>query len=171
MRSAFVLTLVTAAAQPALADSNDDGDGGKVPRGTEKGTIGVGIIIGEPSGVSARLYLKDDQAIQGMVGSGVFDSGIQMSADYVFHPLILQSRPSFVLATYLGPGVRFIDHNQGRDNSFFAVGLRGVGGLLFDFKSPLDAFIEVAGVLEYGFKSGEGAGVALNAGAGVRYYF
>jgi len=33
------------------------------------------------------------------------------------------------------------------------------------------AFVEVAGVLEYGFKDGEGFGPALNAAAGVRYYF
>jgi len=37
---------------------------------------------------------------------------------------------------------------------------------------PLDAFIEVAGVLEYEFKAGTGVGVRLNGGAaGVRYYF
>jgi hypothetical protein len=42
--------------------------------------------------------------------------------------------------------------------------------MLFDFKDvPLDVFVEVAGVLEYDFT--EGWGPALNAGAGVRYYF
>ena len=42
--------------------------------------------------------------------------------------------------------------------------------MLFDFKDvPLDAFIEVAGVLEYDFK--DGVGLGLNLGAGVRYYF
>src|SRR2546422_939205 len=57
-------------------------------------------------------------------------------------------------------------------DTFFAFGVRGVGGLLFDFKNvPLDAFVEVAGVLEYGCADGEGAGFALNAGAGIRYYF
>ena len=35
----------------------------------------------------------------------------------------------------------------------------------------LDVFIEVAGVLETGFSGGHGAGAALNAGAGLRYYF
>lgn len=169
MRSAVVLALITATASPAFAGDDDDGSG--VPRGTDKGTIGVGIVIGEPFGVSARLYVKDDQALQGAVGFALIGGGIQVNADYVFHPYILQTRPSFVLATYLGPGVRFVDYQSGRDNSYFAIGLRGVGGLLFDFKSPLDAFIEVAGVIEYGFQDGKGFGPALNAGAGVRYYF
>ena len=57
-------------------------------------------------------------------------------------------------------------------DSAFAFGVRAVGGMLFDFKNvPLDAFIEVAGVLEYEFRDGAGAGIKLNAGAGVRYYF
>jgi len=36
---------------------------------------------------------------------------------------------------------------------------------------PLDAFVEVAGVGEYDFKSGNGLGAAFNAGGGMRYYF
>lgn len=147
----------------------DDGDTG---RGEDKGTIGVGIVIGEPTGICARLYLKDDQAIQAAVGAAFIGGGFQIHADYAFHPYVLQSREAFVLATYVGPGVRVIQYSDGRDDSYIALGLRAVGGLLFDFKNnPLDAFIEVSGVLEYRFKDGEGAGLALNAGAGVRYYF
>ena len=55
-------------------------------------------------------------------------------------------------------------------DSFDSHGYRVVGGMLFDFKNvPLDAFVEIAGVFEYDFKTGVGAG--LNLGAGVRYYF
>jgi hypothetical protein len=50
--------------------------------------------------------------------------------------------------------------------------VRGVAGLLFDFKAvPLDAFFEIAPVLEYKFSSGAGFQLSLNAGAGIRYYF
>ena len=105
------------------------------------------------------------------VPAAFIGGGIQVHADYAFHPYVLQTRETFVLATYVGPGVRLIQYSDGRNDSFLAFGLRAVGGLLFDFKNPLDAFIEVAGVFEYGFKDGEGFGAALNAGAGVRYYF
>ncbi len=168
MRTVLVLGLL-ALATPALADDDPAGGGG-MDR-TDKGSFGIGIIAGEPSGVSARLYLKDDQAIQAAIGSSLIASGLQLHADYVFHPYILQSRESFVLAAYVGPGVRFIQYSTGDADSYIALGLRGVGGLLFDFKQPLDAFVEVAGVLEYGFADGEGAGITINAGAGVRYYF
>ncbi len=153
----------------ARAEEDEDADEG---RGVDKGSVGVGIILGEPTGISAKLYLKDDQAIQAAAGSAFLGGGLQIHADYVFHPYILQARRSFVLACYVGPGVRVIDYSNGRDSSFFAIGLRAVGGLVFDFKHvPLDAFVEVAGVFEYGFKDTEGFGIALNAGAGVRYYF
>jgi len=160
------LAAVLATAAPARADSDDD-----TARGADKGTIGIGIILGEPTGITAKLYIKDDQAIQAALGSAFIGGGFQAHADYVFHPYILQSRPSFVLPLYVGPGVRLIDYVDGDDSSV-ALGVRFVGGLLFDFKNvPLDAFVEVAGVLEYEFKDGEGAGVSFNAGAGVRYYF
>jgi hypothetical protein len=160
------------AAEPEAAEAAEGGSGGSgTGPGEEKGTIGVGIVIGEPTGICARLYLKDDQAIQGAIGAAFIGGGLQIHADYVFHPYILQSRETFVLATYVGPGVRVAQYSDGRDASFFALGVRGVAGLLFDFKNPLDAFFEVAGVLEYGFADGEGTGVAFNAGAGVRYYF
>ena len=167
MRSVLALAAALAvAAAPARADT-DDGTGG-----VDKGALGVGIILGEPTGITGKLYLQDDRAIQAAVGSAFMGGGLQLHADYVFHPYILQSRPSFVLPVYVGPGVRLIDYTNGRDDSSFAIGVRAVGGLLFDFQEvPLDAFFEVAGVLEYEFKDGEGAGLALNAGAGVRYYF
>lgn len=165
----WLVLAVLALSTPALAD--DDEAKGEQGRPAEKGTLGIGIILGEPTGISARLYLKDDVAIQAAIGASFVANGIQADADYVLHPVILQDRDTFVLPLYVGPGVRFIDYSGGSNgSSHFAAGLRVVGGMLFDFKNvPLDAFIEVAGIFEYDFKTGAGAG--LNLGAGVRYYF
>src|SRR3954469_404205 len=117
-----LLAAVIAFAAPARADIGDDSN-----RGADKGTLGVGIILGEPTGITAKLYIKDDQAIQAALGSAFIGGGLQLHADYVFHPYILQTRPSFVLPVYFGPGVRLIDYSNGRgENSSFALGLRGV---------------------------------------------
>ncbi len=170
MRLALACVLLATGALPAAAESNDPAPSSS--RGEDKGTIGVGIILGEPTGITAKLYLQDDQAIQVAAGGAFVGGGLQLHADYVFHPYILQSKESFVMPFYVGPGLRAIQYSSGRDDKSFAFGLRAVAGLLFDFKNvPLDAFVEVAGVLEYEFKDGEGVGIALNAGAGVRYYF
>src|SRR5215470_7789517 len=172
MRFALALAVAIGIVAPLRAHADEDS-----VHGADKGNFGVGIILGEPTGITAKLYLKDDVAVQGAIGSAFIGGGLQIHADYLFHPYILQSRPSFVLPVYFGPGVRLIDYTDGRDangmsTSAFALGVRGVAGLLFDFKTvPLDAFVEVAGVLEYEFRDGAGAALRLNAGAGVRYYF
>jgi hypothetical protein len=178
-RQSFAIGAVLLAAIPAHADDEvaldpaPESEPGEsmMSRGVDKGTLGAGIVLGEPFGACAKLYLQDDQAIQGAVGFALIGGGLQIHADYVFHPYILQTRESFVLATYVGPGARLIQYSDGRDSSFLAFGVRAVGGLLFDFNNPLDAFVEVAGVLEYQFGDGNGVEPALNAGAGVRYYF
>ncbi len=169
----FVLAAaVVLAALGGIARADDDAPAEK-GRPSEKGTLGAGIILGEPTGICAKLYLKDDQAIQAAFGSAFFGGGFQLHADYVFHPWILQDRDSFALPVYLGPGIRLIDYSAGRgEPTHAALGLRAVGGLLFDFKNvPLDAFVEAALVPEYDFKAGNGFGLKFNAGAGVRYYF
>lgn len=142
--------------------------------GVEKGALGVGIIIGEPTGVSAKLYLRDDQAIQAALAVSSVVGGFQVHADYLLHPFILEERDEFTLPAYVGAGVSLLQH--GGEDDDFRVGVRAVAGLLFDFKEvPLDVFAEVAGVGQYTFGSDSdsvnGLGVALNGGIGARYYF
>ncbi len=168
-RRAVVLAVLALA---SVAHADDD-HAGEQSRPVDKGTFGVGIILGEPTGICAKLYLRADQAIQAAVGGAFARSGFQAHADYVFHPWILQDTDTFVLPVYLGPGVRAIDYSGTTGaSSHFALGLREVVGLLFDFKTvPLAAFLEVAPVFEYDFGKGYGADVWFNVGAGVRYYF
>lgn len=145
--------------------------------GVDKGVFGIGIIVGEPTGVSAKLYLGGDSnmAIDAAVGSAVVGGGLQAHADVLWHPFILTDEDAFVLPAYGGAGLRLLDADRGRTASDFHVGIRGVVGILFDFKTvPLDAFVEVAGVLDWVFSDDDdeaGVGLDLNGGAGVRYYF
>jgi hypothetical protein len=161
-----VLLVASVASAEDLVDSS-----------VEKGSLGAGLIIGEPTGVCAKLYLEDDQAVQAALGFTFVSGGFQAHADYVFHPWILEERDAFTIPAYVGPGVRVMQHGAGRDgDSDFRVGARAVAGLLFDFKEiPLDVFVEVAGVAEFRFGSEDpdinGFGLALNGGLGARYYF
>jgi hypothetical protein len=142
----------------------------------EKGLFGIGVIIGEPTGVSAKYYLSDTTAFDAAVGGAFIKSGIQGHADFLWHPWTLESQSSFVLPAYLGPGLRvLVRDGDGSKESATFIGLRGVVGALLDFrKLPLDVFVEVAGVVDYGIADAEddkGFGLSINAGAGVRYYF
>jgi hypothetical protein len=159
----IIVATLSTAATPARA------------QGTEKGSFGAGLMAGEPTGITARLYLNDDNAIQAAIGSAFVADGFQGHADYCWHPWILTERDTFTLPVYVGPGLRVIRYDGGRGSSekFYALGLRAVLGIVFDFKTvPLDAFLEIAPVAEYAFGEGNGGfDVTLNGGAGVRYYF
>jgi hypothetical protein len=167
MRALALCVCVCAIAVPSAARADDSGASHPV----DKGTFGLGLALGEPLGVAAKLYLRDDQAIQAVIGPAFIGGGFETHFDYVFHPWILQDKPDFVLPVYVGPGLRIMDYIPGegaKDHS--ALGLRAVIGLLFDFKTlPLDVFVEAAPVGQYDFT--DGWGLAIDADVGVRYYF
>jgi hypothetical protein len=140
----------------------------------EKGSLGVGIILGEPTGIAAKLYLADDTAIAGAAGFAFVEGGLHLHADFLWHPWVLDDTDVFVLPAYIGVGGRLLDEDRGGGVDVFHLGARGVGGMLFDFKEvPIDAFVEIAALLDYAFSDDPdgGVGVGLNAGIGARYYF
>ena len=141
--------------------------------GGEKGAFGLGVILGEPTGIAAKLYLDDSTAIDGAAGLAIIGGGLHIHADFLWHPVVLEERDMFVLPAYVGVGGRLAQRDRGTANDFH-IGARGVAGLLFDFKEiPLDVFVEVAGILDYvlsDIEENKGLGVDLNVGVGARYY-
>ncbi len=142
------------------------------------GPFGIGIMLGAPTGVSLKYYLKSsDKAIDGGVGGNFAGAqGISVHADFLWHPRVLATEPAFDMPFYVGIGVRILDHDHGAGQTNMQIGPRIPVGLLFDFNSvPLDVFLEVALILEYRFAGDdpkhEGFGPDLNAAIGVRYYF
>lgn len=170
---AALISSISLGARTAAAQDGDEDDSSSSSEGVEKGTFGLGLIVGLPTGIAAKLYLQDDQAVQGAFGVNFVSGGVHLHADYVFHPYILQDKEEFTMPVYAGPGARLVQYREGRDgDNYVALGARGVVGMLFDFKKlPLDVFLEAAFVLEYGFADEEGFGVTLDVGAGARYYF
>jgi hypothetical protein len=165
-------------AVPAAAAAVAWAVGPGAARAEEKGAFGIGLILGEPTGVSAKLYLSDDKAVDAAVGGAVVGGGIQAHADYLWHPWVLTNEESFVMPAYLGLGARVLQHDPGGDDeNDFHTGVRLVAGILFDFRNiPLDVFVEGAVIGEW--KSGSdsdpehgGFGPALNIGLGGRYFF
>ncbi len=133
------------------------------------GNFGLGLIVGEPTGVSGKLYLSRRNAIDGAVGFGFVDErGLHVHADYLWHPLVLTQAPSFDLPLYIGVGGRLVSHSD-----HMHIGPRGVVGILFAFKTaPIDVFLEFAAGLD--LVSGDHkhrGGLTLDLSAGIRYYF
>lgn len=103
----------------AVADEGSDDDAGaladlqmgtfRVEAASPQGKrIGVGVAVGYPTAVIAKLMLRPEHAVD--VGVGVF-SGLALTepsivahADYVWQPLTLVRAPAFLLHTHVGVG-------------------------------------------------------------------
>jgi hypothetical protein len=156
-------TIVAGARSPARAEEV----------GAEKGVFGIGLIVGEPTGVSGKYYLGNDTAVDGAVGAAFLGRGVQAHVDLLWHPWVLDQKEAFALPVYLGGGLRLLNHNaSGDDEDHVRIGLRVPVGILFDFtRIPLDVFAEIAGVLDYRTAGDASFGLDVNGGAGARYYF
>ncbi len=142
-------------------------------RAEEKGVLGVGLIVGEPTGVCGKYYLGNDTAIDAAAGAAFLGRGVQVHGDFLWHPWVLDTKESFALPVYIGAGLRILNHDaSGEDEDHVRIGLRIPVGIVFDFtKIPLDVFAEVAGVGDYHTAGDASFGIDLNGGAGARYYF
>ena len=130
--------------------------------------FGLGIILGEPTGVSAKLWLGETIAIGGAVAwSFREDDGVQVHADVLYHQFDLFDVGEAKLPLYLGVGamLKFEVDDNDNDNRF---GIRFPVGIDYIFaRVPLDIFFELVPILEFS----PGTRFTFNAAIGVRYFF
>lgn len=121
--------------------------------------LGLGIILGEPTGISVKYWLGSANAISGAAAWSFSDEeALHIHADYLFHNfgLIQQNLPLYY---GIGAKVKFADDVN--------VGIRIPVGIAYIFEAPLDTFLEIVPLLELVPDTEFG----LNAAIGVRYYF
>jgi len=127
----------------------------------EKGW-GAGIIIGNPTGLSAKLWTGGNNAFQfGLAWSFSGNSSLLLQADYLWHfSGIAVSEGK--LPIYAGAGIRL------KFNDDLGLGIRIPVGLDYMFaNTPLDIFLEVVPVV----KLTPSTGFDVDAGVGIRYWF
>jgi len=127
---------------------------------------GLGIIIGEPTGISFKHWLTKTTALDaGLAWSFSNSDALHIHLDYLIHEFDwIQSSDPFAsrLNVYYGFGGRAKFETDSR------VGARGVIGLVYFFKgAPFDAFLEIAPILDLV----PGTDFSLNGGLGARYFF
>ncbi|MFH1239534.1 MAG: hypothetical protein V1653_05410 [bacterium] len=132
----------------------------------EPGDLGVGIVLGEPTGVTGKMWIDDDIALDTAMAWSFEKKGyFHLHGDYLFHdPFSRLEAEQGKFLLYYGPGFRmkFSDDDKTR------IALRVVGGLDYIFQDrPLDAFFEIAALVDVIPKTK----ADLNAGIGIRYYF
>lgn len=143
------------------------------------GDFGMGISLGDPMGVSAKLFMHPNHALQWHFAWLPLHHGAGgVSMDYLFHPATIASAPRILdLIPYLGVGFGFSlwghGNNKNYDGVSLGIMLRTLVGMAIHWKKiPLDTVFE-GGWTPYivetnpsGFSAGHG-----DISVKVRYYF
>ncbi len=127
--------------------------------------LGIGVIIGEPTGLSGKYWIAEDKAVDFAIGFSTFDDRNRMSlhADYLYHLAgVIPSNDA--IPFYYGFGIRLRTHSREEGS----LGVRGVCGLLVNLREmPVELFFEAAPV----FQLLPDTKLKLDAALGGRYYF
>ncbi|MBK6832370.1 MAG: hypothetical protein IPG92_17265 [Flavobacteriales bacterium] len=141
--------------------------------------FGAGIMLGSPTGLSAKYWISGDRAIDGGLAWGVWrGSYIHLHADYLFHNMELLKVAKGKLPLYYGPGLRMRSWSGGRywhkgewrdyDGSYVDLGVRFPVGLAYLFDgAPVDVFVELVPTLDLI----PATSFDLDAAIGARYWF
>jgi hypothetical protein len=146
---AFALVIFGCLAGLSFAESNHN--------------IGLGIILGEPTGISFKIWNRQTVAFDaGAAWSIVDEKHFQIHGDLLFHNFGLFRVETGRMALYYGVGARV----------WFAsdtiVSLRVPVGLSYEFeKTPVEIFLEIVPMLDL-IPSTE---VGMGGAVGFRYYF
>ncbi len=134
------------------------------PKEKSNGPFGLGIIIGEPSGLSFKYWMDKNSAFDlALAWSFEKDSAaFRIHADYLWHFLDVFNVPKGKLMPYLGGGALVNVSEKAK------VGVRIPFGIEYFFQSvPLEIFLELVPVLNLVPATTFGG----NVGLGVRFYF
>jgi len=136
---------------------------------------GLGLILGEPTGISYKNWSGADRAIDAAVAwsfSG-YDS-FQIHADYLFHNFTWTRDTDIkdVFPLYYGIGVRIklgtTDNGRLSRRTDARVGIRIPGGLSYWLEeAPIEFFVEIVPLLDLV----PATDLDLNGAVGARYYF
>lgn len=121
----------------------------------------LGIILGEPTGISFKSWQSDNTAIDGAVAWSFGENGsVHLHADYLRHNWLDVERGG--LAFYYGLGARAVFADESKFGARIPVGLQ----YLFP-DTRLSMFFEVAPTLNLIPDTDFG----VNGGIGVRFFF
>ncbi len=131
----------------------------------EADDFGLGIILGDPTGVNGKYMLSPEMAIDAAIGFGIIGGGhLHIHSDFLWQ-FDIQQWPAGSLDIYLGIGPKLA---IGHGKADLMLGVRAPLGVSFLFsKVPLDIFLEVA----IGLFIVEKVDLDLDAAIGVRYWF
>ncbi|MCK5135596.1 MAG: hypothetical protein KAR19_07395 [Bacteroidales bacterium] len=129
---------------------------------SQESGLGLGVIIGEPTGLSAKLWTSEKTAIDAGVAWSFINSGfLHIHADMLVHSFLIDVDKG-KLPLYFGIGGKLVLAND------LGLGVRIPLGMAYIFDSaPIDIFIELVPVLDLA----PATAFSFEGGIGVRYFF
>lgn len=136
----------------------------------EGGNFGLGIIIGEPTGFSAKLWTGNNTALDGAVAWSFIGNNdnnnhnrvLHVHADFLYHNFNLFKVEKGRVPLYYGFGGRIKFQEESR------VGIRIPVGLEYIFeRNYVDMFLEIVPLFDLTPETEFG----INGAIGIRYFF
>ena len=112
----------------------------------DQGRFGLGLMLGEPTGVNAKYFVDRHNAIDAGFGWSLTDDhDFHLYTDYLYHVYSLIHSESGEAPIYFGLGARILF----RDNKDNKAGIRIPLGLDYLFgNSPFDVFAEIVPIVD-----------------------
>lgn len=135
-----------------------------VSTSTAQNDFGIGVILGEPSGLSSKIWISRSEAIDaGLAWSFANDTSVQIHADYLRHRVYFFEADEYEsrIPVYFGIGGRTVLSDDATLGIRFPIGI----GRTFR-ETPIELFFEFVPILDI-IPDSE---FALNAAIGARYY-
>jgi len=137
--------------------------------------IGLGVILGEPTGVSFKTFVGERTAVDAAAAwSFSGNASFQFHADYLISPFDMPKPPELksTIAFYYGIGGRLkLKESEGRssrNDDDDILGIRFPAGFSHILRSaPVEFFAEIVPILDIV----PDTDADLNAAIGARYYF
>jgi|JI7StandDraft_1071085.scaffolds.fasta_scaffold226810_1 hypothetical protein len=144
----------------------------------QKEGFGLGVMAGDPTGLSGKYWLSGDRALAFGLAWGVWGRYLHLHGDYTVQNIQLLQEEDATLDLYYGGGLRMRSWSGGRywrggrwyeeDRSSVGLGIRlPIGVDLTVDGLPLDVFLEVVPTLELL----PGTYLDLDLSVGARYWF
>jgi hypothetical protein len=152
----FSFLVIAALAIPREAFAQNQNDSGR---------FGLGVMIGEPTGITGKYWMNSTNALAGGVAwsfRGNRNNNIHLHLDYQAHNFRLFDVEQGMLGFYYGIGGRL---RTGGDAN---IGVRVPLGLNYLFaNNPLEIYFEIVPILDLM----PDTNLEGNGGIGIRYYF
>lgn len=167
--AAICAALFVASSGPAQAAGKSEG------AALPAGSIGLGLQLGCPTGITVRLRLSPSNSFQAAGGFGCGEDLI-VEGDYLYEMGAVASDPSIHIGWYLGVGGRYAYWDGYWDNRLHHgdvdLGPQVPIGLRFTFPTsqtplPIELYVEVAPGIDFV----DNPGFRVDGGVGGRFFF